>query len=273
MSVAETVRMSRCLGLAGVEKEDHFVSTRVRFVAGFGAAALTLALTACGSGTDTEDSGKGASAAAGATGGSGGQGSKDCPDKHTATVDDTKLGGKAEIDLCGLPKAHKATVSVPWAKVGDKPSDSAYPTNVWPVSCKSDSDDSCTLVKKKVNMWDAGTCGGSEVKPDCHPQRNEEVSVVCLAKYDYGRTENSSDPSARWYGVLLDKRLLATGTDGRETEHVEVFTDKGGKPVGFIAAKELNKVSVDLPACDGAMLHGSDARDLAQMEGLPVDEG
>jgi hypothetical protein len=251
------------------------VSTHVRFLAGCGAAALALALTACGSGSDKGDGAKGASAAAGASGGSAGQGSADCPAEHTATVDDTKLGGKAEIDLCTLPEAHKATVSVPWAMVVDrpKPYGLSHVLNVFPVSCKSDSEDSCTLIKKKVDMWDEGTCGGSNVKPDCHPQRNEEVSVVCLAKYDYGKTENSSDPSARWYGVLLDKRLLATGTDGSETSSVDAFTDKGGKPVGFIDAKEVNKVSVDLPACDGTMLHGADARDLAQMEGLPVDKG
>ncbi|MFE0271765.1 hypothetical protein ACFWZY_06480 [Streptomyces sp. NPDC058992] len=237
------------------------MSTRDRLLAGLGAAALALALGACGSGADTEDSARGSSAAAGATGDSASQDSKNCPDKHSATVEDTEFGGTAEIELCALPEIHKTAVEADWTPVHEGPTEATPIMNIMPVVCDGDDDASC----KEIRVGANDTCGGTPLKPNCHPLRGDKVSVVCSGK------DRAGNP-IRWYGVLLDsKRVVAEGTS-HDTGLAGDFTDKGDKPIGYIAEKDLAKVSADLPACDGTMLHGNGARARALMEGLPLED-
>lgn len=248
-----------CVLLNGGE-EVLFVSTRVRFLAGFGAAALALSLAACGSEADKARNATGSPTVDGTTvdGTAADAGSQDCPDKHEATVEDDVFGGTADIDLCALPDTHKTTLSASWARVSGVPDAFRIPLNLAPVSCASDSEDSCKQTRVLVDERD--TCNSPE--PDCHPQRGEELSVVCSVKDPAGA-------STVWYGVLLNKRLLATGGQNNDSSP-QHYTDKGSRPIGYMDAKNVNKVSGDLPTCDGTVLHGKWARNLAQLEGVPL---
>ncbi|WP_314247471.1 hypothetical protein [Streptomyces sp. DSM 40907] len=213
---------------------------------------LALSLTACGSAEDKAPDVKNP-AAAGRTAGGSGPGT--CPDKHAATVADDKFGGTADIDLCALPDVHQTAVVAAWIKVYDRPA--GAPLNIMPVTCTGESTGNCTEIK----AGDTDLC--NQAKPNCHPQRGEEVPVVCSAK-------DPLAPTTQWYGVLLDsKRLLAMGT-GHDRSFTKDFTDKGDLSVGYVDAKGLDQVSGRLPACDGSMLHGSGARTLAQMQGLSL---
>ncbi|UUU29147.1 hypothetical protein JIX56_04100 [Streptomyces sp. CA-210063] len=234
------------------------MSTRVRVLAGFGAAVLALSLAACGSEADKDQNATGSSATPAADGAADDSGSQECPDKHEATVEDDVFGGTADIDICALPDIHETTLSASWSSVNALPQEIIYQLNIVPVSCKSDSEDSCTQIRSTDNR---DNCTPS--KPNCHPKQGEEVSVVCSA-------EDNTNASTRWYGVLLNKRLLATGTDNGDISGPKHYTDKGSKPIGYIEAKNLNKVPGDLPVCDGTTLHGKMARNLAQLEGVPL---
>ncbi|MGW6982526.1 hypothetical protein ACWGE1_24345 [Streptomyces sp. NPDC054932] len=216
------------------------------------AVVLALFLTACGSAQDKAPEARNPTAADRAAGGSG---PGACPDKHAATVDDDKFGGTADIDLCALPDVQQTAVGAAWIKVYDRPA--GAPLNIMPVSCTGESADSCTETK----VSGADLC--NQAKPGCHPQRGEQVPVVCSAK-------DPLAPTTQWYGVLLNsKRLLAMGT-GHDRSFTKDFTDKGDISVGYVDAGGLDKVSGRLPACDGSMLHGSGARTLAQMQGLSL---
>ncbi|MFE2018398.1 hypothetical protein ACFW9O_10205 [Streptomyces sp. NPDC059499] len=220
---------------------------------------LAMSLTACGSTADKGPDVPGPAAAGSAAGGGAADegASRDCPDKHAVTVEDDKFGGTADIDLCARPEVHRTAVSAPWASVYESVGVSP-PLNIMPVSCTGESEDSCTVIE----VSGAELC--NQAKPNCHPQRGEEVRVLCSAVDKL----NSDRP---YYGVLLDsKRLLAMGTD-HDRGYTKVFTDKGDIPVGYVDAEKLEKVPGELPACDGTLLHGSGARTLGQMQGLPLD--
>ncbi|MFB7233871.1 hypothetical protein ACFCXK_03725 [Streptomyces sp. NPDC056269] len=230
---------------------------------------LALSLAACGSTADKEPAAPGPTAAGSAadgrtadgsaTGGGAADGgaSRDCPDKHAVTVQDDKFGGTADIDLCARPEVHRTAVSAAWASVYSNPTVSP-PLNIMPVACAGDSEDSCKVIK----VADSELC--NQAKPDCHPQRGEEVPVLCSAV-------DKLNSDRLYYGVLLEsKRLLAMGTDN-DRRYTHDFTDKGDIPVGYVDARRLEKVRAELPACDGSLLHGSGARTFAQMEGLPLD--
>ncbi|MEV0579792.1 hypothetical protein [Streptomyces sp. NPDC050392] len=126
------------------------------------------------------------------------------------------------------------------------------------VSCTGDSEADCTVLK----VSDTELC--NQAKPNCHPRRGEEVPVLCSAV-------DKLNSDRLYYGVLLDsKRLLAMGTD-HDRSYTKDFTDKGDISVGYVDAAHLEKVQGELPACDGGLLHGSGARTLGQMQGLPLD--
>ncbi|WP_328907306.1 hypothetical protein OG230_32380 [Streptomyces sp. NBC_00234] len=214
---------------------------------------LVLSLAACGSAADKDSDAKGSPRAERKAVDAGTQ---ECPDKHAATVEDDKYGGTADIDLCALPDVHPTAVSAPWVMVHDRPT--GAPLNMMPVSCTSKAEDSC----KTIKVSGAALC--NQAKPDCHPQRGEKVPVVCSAV-------DKLNSDSRWYGVLLtSKRLLAMGTD-HDRSYTKDFTDKGDISVGYVSTEMVDEVPGDLPACDGTMLHGSGARFLAQMKGLPLD--
>ncbi|MEV7374005.1 hypothetical protein AB0O51_24405 [Streptomyces sp. NPDC090301] len=230
---------------------------------------LALSLAACGSTADKEPAAPGPTAAGGATdgrtadgsatdGGAADEGaSRDCPDKHAVTVQDDKFGGTADIDLCARPAVHRTALSAAWASVYSSPTVSP-PLNIMPVACAGETEESCKVIK----VGDTELC--NQAKPDCHPQRGEEVPVLCSAV-------DKLNSDRLYYGVLLDsKRLLAMGTD-HDRRYTRDFTDKGDFPVGYVDARRLEKVRAELPACDGSLLHGSGARTFAQMQGLPMD--
>ncbi|MER5279160.1 hypothetical protein ABT025_25915 [Streptomyces sp. NPDC002809] len=220
---------------------------------------LALSLAGCGSTADKDPDVPGP-ASAGSTpkrdaaneGASG-----DCPDKHSVTVQDDKFGGTADIDLCTRPEVRRTAVSAAWAGVYSNPTVSP-PLNIMPVSCTGESEDSCKVIK----VGDPDLC--NQAKPDCHPQRGEEVPVLCSSV-------DRLNSDTLYYGVLLDsKRLLAMGTD-HDRSYTKDFTDKGDISVGYVDARQVEKVQGELPACDGTLLHGSGARTLGQMQGLPLD--
>ncbi|MFE6068071.1 hypothetical protein [Streptomyces sp. NPDC056525] len=220
---------------------------------------LALSLAACGSTADKDPAVPGSTAAGSMVGGGAADegASRDCPDKHAATVRDDKFGGTADIDLCARPEVHRTAVSAAWVSVYSNPTVSP-PLNIMPVSCTGESEDSCKVIK----VGDTELC--NQAKPDCHPRRGEEVPVICSAV-------DKLNSDRLYYGVLLDsKRLLAMGTD-RDRRYTHDFTDKGDIAVGYVDAGRLEKVRGELPACDGTLLHGSGARTFAQMQGLPLD--
>ncbi|MFE9815270.1 hypothetical protein [Streptomyces sp. NBC_00236] len=220
---------------------------------------LALSLAGCGSTADEDPDAPGPTSAGSAPkGGVSDEGaSGDCPDKHTATVEDDEFGGTAVIDLCARPEVHRTAVSAAWVSVYSDPSQSP-PLNIMPVSCTGESEESCKVIK----VDDRELC--NQAKPDCHPQRGEEVPVLCSAV-------DQLNSNRVYYGVLLEsKRLLAMGTDHDRT-YTKVFTDKGDIPVGYVDARHMEKVRGELPACDGTLLHGSGARTLGQIQGLPLD--
>ncbi|MFD9973559.1 hypothetical protein ACFWZR_04525 [Streptomyces sp. NPDC059017] len=188
-------------------------------------------------------------------------GLKELPRQALGNGQDTEFGGTAEIELCALPEIHKTAVEADWTPVHEGPTEATPIMNIMPVVCDGDDDASC----KEIRVGANDTCGGTPLKPNCHPLRGDKVSVVCSGK------DRAGNP-IRWYGVLLDsKRVVAEGTS-HDTGLAGDFTDKGDKPIGYIAEKDLAKVSADLPACDGTMLHGNGARARALMEGLPLED-
>ncbi|MFE4690467.1 hypothetical protein ACFRH6_10470 [Streptomyces sp. NPDC056749] len=221
---------------------------------------LALTLAACGS-TEDRDAGAPDSTAAGSAAGGGAVddgASGDCPDKHAVTVRDDKFGGTADIDLCTRPAVHRTAVSADWVSVYSSPTVSP-PLNLMPVSCTDETEDSCKVIK----VGDTELC--NQAKPDCHPRRGEEVPVLCSSV-------DRLNSDRLYYGVLLDsKRLLAMGTD-HDRGYTKDFTDKGDIAVGYVDAEGLARVRGELPACDGTLLHGSGARTLAAMEGLPLTD-
>lgn len=220
---------------------------------------LTLSLAACGSTADKDPAVPGSTAAGSVADGSAVDegASGDCPDKHAATVQDDKFGGTADIDLCARPEVHRTAVKAAWASVYTRPTVSP-PLNMMPVSCTGESEDSCKVIKV------SGSALCNQAKPNCHPRRGEEVPVLCSSV-------DKLNSDRLYYGVLLDsKRLLAMGTDN-DRGYTKDFTDKGDIPVGYVDAARLEKVRAELPACDGALLHGWGARTYAQMQGLPID--
>ncbi|WP_326664991.1 hypothetical protein [Streptomyces sp. NBC_00385] len=220
---------------------------------------LALSLAGCGSTADKDQDVPGPTSAGSAPKGRAADGSAsgDCPDKHAVTVQDDKFGGTADIDLCARPEVHRTAVRAAWVSVYSHPTVSP-PLNIMPVSCTGESEESCKVVK----VGDRDLC--NQAKPDCHPRRGEEVPVLCSSV-------DQLNSDRLYYGVLLDsKRLLAMGTD-HDRSYTKVFTDKGDIAVGYVDAQDLEKVQGELPACDGTLLHGSGARTLGQIQGLPLD--
>ncbi|WUW19440.1 hypothetical protein OG521_01030 [Streptomyces sp. NBC_01463] len=223
------------------------------------AVVLALSLAGCGSSADTGADTAAPTAAGGAADGGGvdEDASRDCPEKHAVTVQDEKFGGTADIDLCARPEVRRTAVSAAWTSVYERPSVSP-PLNIMPVSCTGDSEADCTVLK----VSDTELC--NQAKPNCHPRRGEEAPVLCSAV-------DKLNSDRLYYGVLLDsKRLLAMGTD-HDRSYTKDFTDKGDISVGYVDAAHLEKVQGELPTCDGSLLHGSGARTLGQMQGLPLD--
>ncbi|MFI1249724.1 hypothetical protein OHA63_32065 [Streptomyces anulatus] len=221
---------------------------------------LALSLSACGSAADKDPAPAvpGSVSAGSPAGGDAADvgAPEDCPDKHAATVADDKFGGTADIDLCARPEVHLTAVSVAWADVYDRPAGAHL--NIMPVTCTGDSEDSCKVVEGA-----AGPDLCNQAKPDCHPQRGEEIPVLC-----YVVDKLNSD--RLYYGVLLEsKRLLAMGTD-HDRSYTKDFTDKGDIPVGYVEAEHVAKAPGGLPVCDGGLLHGAGARLLGQLQGLPI---
>ncbi|MGW4234713.1 hypothetical protein ACWEF9_36515 [Streptomyces sp. NPDC004980] len=221
---------------------------------------LALSLAACGSTADKDPdpAAPGSTSAGSAAGGDAADegASGDCPDKHAATVDDDKFGGTADIDLCARPEVHPTAVSAAWADVYDRPAGAHL--NIMPVSCTGESEDSCEVVEVAA---DTDLC--NQAKPNCHPQRGEEIPVLCSVV-------DKLNSDRLYYGVLLEsKRLLAMGTD-HDRSYTKDFTDKGDIPVGYVEAEHVEKAPSGLPVCDGGLLHGSGARLLGQLQGLPI---
>ncbi|MFE0648445.1 hypothetical protein ACFVZH_07640 [Streptomyces sp. NPDC059534] len=238
--------------------------TRIRFLAAFAATALAASLAACGSAAEGDRTAASSPAQAGGSGGSGSSGSsgdagtKDCSGKKIeGSVKDDGVGGTVALDPCATPATEKATLTTAWVTVSDIPRDTAHPLNINPVSCRNDSADSCTQVKVADNFALCNTA-----KPGCHPARNEQLTVVCLAD----DVDRSQGDTTRWYGILLDRRLLALGTD-HDARFVQHLTDKGDKPVGYVPTTAVTPVKGGLPACDGTVLNSRGSLDIARAGG------
>ncbi|MGW6414522.1 hypothetical protein [Streptomyces sp. NPDC055055] len=237
--------------------------TRIRFLAAFAAAALASSLTACGS---ADEGGRppgavGSRAQAGAAGGSGGSadaGSGSCSGKKIeGGFPDDGFGGTVSLDPCATPETRKAALKTAWVTVSDNPRDTARSLNINPVSCTGDSEDTCTQVKVADDFALCNTA-----KPGCHPMRNEQLSLVCAAD----DVDRSQGVTTKWYGILLDRRLLAMGTD-HDATFVDHFTDKGDKPVGYVPTTVVTGAQGGLPACDGSVLNSKGSLDIAKAMG------
>ncbi|MFD9050172.1 hypothetical protein [Streptomyces zaomyceticus] len=237
--------------------------TRIRILTTLAAAALASSLTACGSpadegGTTTGSGAPNGSRSTGDAGGSGGAGSKDCAEKiEEGGVPDEGFGGTVALDPCATPPARNTTLTAAWVTISDVPRKTAKPLNIYPVSCPGDSGSGCKPVEVKDNF---DLC--NQAKPGCHPARGEELSVVCVGD----DVDKGQGITTRWYGVLLDSRTLALGTehDGNFVKHL---TDKGDKPVGYVPTTTVAKVTGDLPECDGKVLNSKGSLDIAKMGG------
>ncbi|MFE5796860.1 hypothetical protein ACFQ8C_30385 [Streptomyces sp. NPDC056503] len=219
---------------------------RIRLVSALAAAALASLLTACGSG-GTGDAGN-----------SGGAGAKECSGRiEEGGVKDDGFGGTVAVDPCAVPRTEKTTLGVAWVSVSDVPRETASPLNINPVSCDGEATADCEQVEVKD---DFARC--NQAKPGCHPARGEELSVVCVAD----DVDKGQGVTTRWYGVLLDSRLLALGTD-HDGNFVRHSTDKGDKPVGYVPTTAVAEVTGDLPACDGSVLNAKGSLDIAKAGG------
>ncbi|MFH9725955.1 hypothetical protein ACH4M4_23780 [Streptomyces sp. NPDC017254] len=161
------------------------------------------------------------------------------------------------LDPCATPSTQKTTLTAAWVTVSDAPRDTAHPLNIYPMSCPGDSATGCEQVKVKD---DFDLCNQAE--PHCHPARGEELSVVC----EGDDVDKGQGDTTRWYGVLLDSRTLAMGTD-HDGSFVRHLTDKGDKPVGYIPVKSAAKVTGDLPEYDGKVLNSKGSLDIAKAGG------
>lgn len=208
-----------------------------------GCAALVALLTGCDSDSSSEGAPLGpASAEKG-----------DCPDKHEITAPNgNDFGGQVTFDLCKTPKTFDAT-ALKWDEIR---SDIGSGTLTLDVNLKTDAGMAC--------YKDAS---------GCLPKAGDTLPLVCQT------TGINGDPQ-RYYAVLMTGKLFnptvlmngSTRQEGSKTTAVDHFTNDGDIPVGYVKAESV-RVTGDLPACDGTLLHSMSARQYAMMNGdLPRED-